>query len=184
MNKECVWAYYHKVFYSFIRCSSNSWFRIFFYHTIRVFGSIHVNTCNQRKEHFSMIGGLNRFWMTEFLKGCFDLSRHINENLKKRASNLEALPSKFWMWELFSKCLWNCCPFFMCFVLLLLTYNVLHESLPLCVYREMNSQASKVFLTSDLCENRFLCFLVESHQQLRSTIMHNESAITHTRYIM
>uniref|UniRef100_A0A3Q3W0X4 Anaphase-promoting complex subunit 1 n=1 Tax=Mola mola TaxID=94237 RepID=A0A3Q3W0X4_MOLML len=29
------------------------------------------------------------------------------------------------------------------------------------------SQASKVFLTSDLCENRYLCFLVESHQQLR-----------------
>ncbi|KAM4592171.1 anaphase-promoting complex subunit 1 isoform 1-T1 [Odontesthes bonariensis] len=34
-------------------------------------------------------------------------------------------------------------------------------------HREMNSQASKVFLTSDLCENRYLCFLVESHQQLR-----------------
>ncbi|XP_077585962.1 anaphase-promoting complex subunit 1 isoform X1 [Stigmatopora nigra] len=33
--------------------------------------------------------------------------------------------------------------------------------------REMSSQASKVFLTSDLCENRYLCFLVESHQQLR-----------------
>ncbi|KAM8852237.1 anaphase-promoting complex subunit 1 isoform 1-T1 [Synchiropus picturatus] len=33
--------------------------------------------------------------------------------------------------------------------------------------REMSSQASKVFLTSDLCESRFLCFLVESHQQLR-----------------
>lgn len=32
----------------------------------------------------------------------------------------------------------------------------------------MNSQASKVFLTSDLCENRYLCFLVESHQHLRS----------------
>uniref|UniRef100_A0A672FMK0 Anaphase-promoting complex subunit 1 n=1 Tax=Salarias fasciatus TaxID=181472 RepID=A0A672FMK0_SALFA len=29
------------------------------------------------------------------------------------------------------------------------------------------SQASKVFLTSDLCENSYLCFLVESHQQLR-----------------
>ncbi|KAF3841859.1 hypothetical protein F7725_023810 [Dissostichus mawsoni] len=34
-------------------------------------------------------------------------------------------------------------------------------------YREMSSQASKVFLTSDLCENHYLCFLVESHQQLR-----------------
>lgn len=33
--------------------------------------------------------------------------------------------------------------------------------------REMSSQASKVFLTSDLCENHYLCFLVESHQQLR-----------------
>uniref|UniRef100_A0A4W6EXS5 Anaphase-promoting complex subunit 1 n=1 Tax=Lates calcarifer TaxID=8187 RepID=A0A4W6EXS5_LATCA len=30
-----------------------------------------------------------------------------------------------------------------------------------------SSQASKVFLTSDVCENRYLCFLVESHQQLR-----------------
>uniref|UniRef100_UPI003AAE3DC1 anaphase-promoting complex subunit 1 n=1 Tax=Centroberyx gerrardi TaxID=166262 RepID=UPI003AAE3DC1 len=34
-------------------------------------------------------------------------------------------------------------------------------------HREMSSQASKVFLTSDLCENHYLCFLVESHQQLR-----------------
>lgn len=34
-------------------------------------------------------------------------------------------------------------------------------------HREMSSQASKVFLTSDLCENYYLCFLVESHQQLR-----------------
>ncbi|XP_034407430.1 anaphase-promoting complex subunit 1 isoform X2 [Cyclopterus lumpus] len=34
-------------------------------------------------------------------------------------------------------------------------------------HRDMSSQASKVFLTSDLCENRYLCFLVESHQQLR-----------------
>uniref|UniRef100_I3IXS1 Anaphase-promoting complex subunit 1 n=1 Tax=Oreochromis niloticus TaxID=8128 RepID=I3IXS1_ORENI len=34
--------------------------------------------------------------------------------------------------------------------------------------REMSSQASKVFLTSDLCENHYLCFLVESHQQLRN----------------
>ncbi|XP_063347765.1 anaphase-promoting complex subunit 1 [Pelmatolapia mariae] len=33
--------------------------------------------------------------------------------------------------------------------------------------REMSSQASKVFLISDLCENHYLCFLVESHQQLR-----------------
>lgn len=33
--------------------------------------------------------------------------------------------------------------------------------------REMSSQASKVFVTSDLCENHFLCLLVESHQQLR-----------------
>lgn len=34
-------------------------------------------------------------------------------------------------------------------------------------YREKGCQASKVFITSDLCENRYLCFLVESHQQLR-----------------
>lgn len=34
-------------------------------------------------------------------------------------------------------------------------------------HREMNSQASKVFLTSDFCKNHYLCFLVESHQQLR-----------------
>uniref|UniRef100_A0A665T3E7 Anaphase-promoting complex subunit 1 n=1 Tax=Echeneis naucrates TaxID=173247 RepID=A0A665T3E7_ECHNA len=34
-------------------------------------------------------------------------------------------------------------------------------------HREMSGQASKVFLTSDVCENRYLCFLVESHQQLR-----------------
>ncbi|XP_068597126.1 anaphase-promoting complex subunit 1 [Brachionichthys hirsutus] len=34
-------------------------------------------------------------------------------------------------------------------------------------HRQMSSQASKVFLSSDLCENRYLCFLVESHQQLR-----------------
>ncbi|XP_011482572.1 anaphase-promoting complex subunit 1 isoform X2 [Oryzias latipes] len=34
-------------------------------------------------------------------------------------------------------------------------------------HREMSSQASKVFITSDLCENHYLCFLVESHQQLR-----------------
>uniref|UniRef100_A0A3B3UEI2 Anaphase-promoting complex subunit 1 n=1 Tax=Poecilia latipinna TaxID=48699 RepID=A0A3B3UEI2_9TELE len=34
-------------------------------------------------------------------------------------------------------------------------------------HREMSSQASKVFLTSDLCENHYLCFLVESHQHLR-----------------
>lgn len=33
--------------------------------------------------------------------------------------------------------------------------------------REMSSQAAKVFLISDICENRYLCFLVESHQQLR-----------------
>lgn len=39
------------------------------------------------------------------------------------------------------------------------------------VFREMNSQASKVFLTSDLCDNRYLCFLVESHQHLRSTVI-------------
>uniref|UniRef100_A0A8C9YHF7 Anaphase-promoting complex subunit 1 n=1 Tax=Sander lucioperca TaxID=283035 RepID=A0A8C9YHF7_SANLU len=35
------------------------------------------------------------------------------------------------------------------------------------ISRDMSSQACKVFLTSDLCENRYLCFLVESHQQLR-----------------
>ncbi len=33
--------------------------------------------------------------------------------------------------------------------------------------REKGCQAAKVFITSDLCENRYLCFLVESHQQLR-----------------
>ncbi|XP_056147337.1 anaphase-promoting complex subunit 1 [Lampris incognitus] len=33
--------------------------------------------------------------------------------------------------------------------------------------REMSSQASKVFLITDFCENHYLCFLVESHQQLR-----------------
>lgn len=34
-------------------------------------------------------------------------------------------------------------------------------------HREMSSQASKVFLTSDFCENQYLCLLIESHQQLR-----------------
>ncbi|XP_066534503.1 anaphase-promoting complex subunit 1 isoform X2 [Hoplias malabaricus] len=34
-------------------------------------------------------------------------------------------------------------------------------------YREKSCQASKVFITSDLCECRYICFLVESHQQLR-----------------
>ncbi|XP_036429525.1 anaphase-promoting complex subunit 1 [Colossoma macropomum] len=34
-------------------------------------------------------------------------------------------------------------------------------------HREKSCQASKVFITSDLCESRYLCFLVESHQQLR-----------------
>ncbi|XP_063048013.1 anaphase-promoting complex subunit 1 isoform X2 [Engraulis encrasicolus] len=34
-------------------------------------------------------------------------------------------------------------------------------------HRDMSCQASKVFITSDLCENRYLCFLVESHQELR-----------------
>ncbi|KAL2083271.1 hypothetical protein ACEWY4_021044 [Coilia grayii] len=34
-------------------------------------------------------------------------------------------------------------------------------------HRHMSCQASKVFITSDLCENRYLCFLVESHQELR-----------------
>ncbi|XP_054431522.1 anaphase-promoting complex subunit 1 isoform X1 [Pteronotus mesoamericanus] len=33
--------------------------------------------------------------------------------------------------------------------------------------REKNSQASKVFITSDLCGQKFLCFLVESQLQLR-----------------
>lgn len=42
---------------------------------------------------------------------------------------------------------------------------------PPVVCRELNSQASKVFLTSDLCENRYLCFLVESHQHLRSVTL-------------
>ncbi|KTF79943.1 hypothetical protein cypCar_00025366 [Cyprinus carpio] len=35
------------------------------------------------------------------------------------------------------------------------------------ISREKGCQAAKVFITSDLCENRYLCFLVESHQQLR-----------------
>uniref|UniRef100_A0A673NDK9 Anaphase-promoting complex subunit 1-like n=1 Tax=Sinocyclocheilus rhinocerous TaxID=307959 RepID=A0A673NDK9_9TELE len=35
------------------------------------------------------------------------------------------------------------------------------------ISREKGCQASKVFITSDLCENKYLCFLVESHQQLR-----------------
>lgn len=34
-------------------------------------------------------------------------------------------------------------------------------------HREMSSQASKVFLTTDFCENQYLCLLIESHQQLR-----------------
>ncbi|KAB1256698.1 Anaphase-promoting complex subunit 1 [Camelus dromedarius] len=34
--------------------------------------------------------------------------------------------------------------------------------------REKNSQASKVFITSDLCGQKFLCFLVESQLQLRN----------------
>uniref|UniRef100_A0A672TUV9 Anaphase promoting complex subunit 1 n=1 Tax=Strigops habroptila TaxID=2489341 RepID=A0A672TUV9_STRHB len=33
--------------------------------------------------------------------------------------------------------------------------------------REKNSQASKVFITTDLCGQKFLCFLVESQLQLR-----------------
>lgn len=41
------------------------------------------------------------------------------------------------------------------------------ETVPTGCHREMSSQASKVFLTSDLCENHYLCFLVESHQHLR-----------------
>ncbi|XP_028982960.1 anaphase-promoting complex subunit 1 isoform X2 [Betta splendens] len=41
------------------------------------------------------------------------------------------------------------------------------ETITAGCHKEMNSKASKVFLTSDLCENRYLCFLVESHQQLR-----------------
>ncbi|KAM4607119.1 anaphase-promoting complex subunit 1 [Polymixia lowei] len=41
------------------------------------------------------------------------------------------------------------------------------ETLTAGLHRVMSSQASKVFLTSDLCENHYLCFLVESHQQLR-----------------
>uniref|UniRef100_A0A673J159 Anaphase-promoting complex subunit 1-like n=1 Tax=Sinocyclocheilus rhinocerous TaxID=307959 RepID=A0A673J159_9TELE len=35
------------------------------------------------------------------------------------------------------------------------------------ISREKGCQAAKIFITSDLCENRYLCFLVESHQQLR-----------------
>ncbi|XP_035256642.1 anaphase-promoting complex subunit 1 isoform X2 [Anguilla anguilla] len=33
--------------------------------------------------------------------------------------------------------------------------------------RDKSCQASKVFIISDLCDTKFLCFLVESHQQLR-----------------
>lgn len=47
-------------------------------------------------------------------------------------------------------------------------FVVFNQIFPLAAYRELNSQAAKVFLTSDLCENRYLCFLVESHQHLRS----------------
>uniref|UniRef100_A0A8C5E585 Anaphase-promoting complex subunit 1 n=1 Tax=Gouania willdenowi TaxID=441366 RepID=A0A8C5E585_GOUWI len=42
--------------------------------------------------------------------------------------------------------------------------------------REMSSQASKVFLTSDVCENRYLCFLVESHQQLLKFVESNDTS--------
>lgn len=49
--------------------------------------------------------------------------------------------------------------------------------------RELNSQASKVFLTSDFCENRYLCFLVESHQHLRSTINVNISRISTSTHL-
>ncbi|XP_077884433.1 anaphase-promoting complex subunit 1 isoform X2 [Ictidomys tridecemlineatus] len=38
---------------------------------------------------------------------------------------------------------------------------------PIPSIREKNSQASKVFITSDLCGQKFLCFLVESQLQLR-----------------
>ncbi|RXM27211.1 Anaphase-promoting complex subunit 1 [Acipenser ruthenus] len=34
-------------------------------------------------------------------------------------------------------------------------------------HRERNCQATKAFITSDLCEQKFLCFLVESQHQLR-----------------
>ncbi|XP_041922218.1 anaphase-promoting complex subunit 1 isoform X2 [Alosa sapidissima] len=34
-------------------------------------------------------------------------------------------------------------------------------------HRDKSCQTSKVFITSDLCENKYLCFLVESHQELR-----------------
>ncbi|KAJ8248603.1 hypothetical protein GJAV_G00243760 [Gymnothorax javanicus] len=33
--------------------------------------------------------------------------------------------------------------------------------------REKSCQASKVFITSDLCDTKYLCFLIESHQLLR-----------------
>ncbi|KAH0622807.1 hypothetical protein JD844_025492 [Phrynosoma platyrhinos] len=38
---------------------------------------------------------------------------------------------------------------------------------PFTTMREKNSQASKVFITTDLCGQRFLCYLVESQLQLR-----------------
>ncbi|XP_051781384.1 anaphase-promoting complex subunit 1 isoform X2 [Erpetoichthys calabaricus] len=34
-------------------------------------------------------------------------------------------------------------------------------------HREKTSQATKVFITTDFCEQKYLCFLVESHHQLR-----------------
>ncbi|XP_062826821.1 anaphase-promoting complex subunit 1 isoform X4 [Anolis carolinensis] len=38
---------------------------------------------------------------------------------------------------------------------------------PFTTMREKNSQASKVFITTDLCGQKFLCYLVESQLQLR-----------------
>ncbi|MBN3295003.1 APC1 protein, partial [Amia calva] len=38
---------------------------------------------------------------------------------------------------------------------------------PASSHREKTCQASKVFITSDLCDHKFLCFLVESQQQLK-----------------
>ncbi|XP_069743780.1 anaphase-promoting complex subunit 1 [Narcine bancroftii] len=44
--------------------------------------------------------------------------------------------------------------------------------------REKNSQATKVFITSDLCGQKFLCYLVESRHQLRCVKFEESSTLT------
>lgn len=46
---------------------------------------------------------------------------------------------------------------------------------PFSNIREKNSQASKVFITTDLCGQRFLCYLVESQFQLRCIKFHESN---------